>query len=482
MHTKILDGVRWMMVLAIVFVLVFSAVTPVQAAVIVEDDGDVAADEVINDDLIISAENININGTVNGLVIATGNLVNINGTINGDVIAAGSVIAVSEDAVITGNLFGGSSIINVAGEVDGSIAAGSTAMNIRDGASVGRNVYYGGFGLEIEPDAVVGSDVRVGAYQVIMNGSIGKQLNAGAEAIELGGTVGGDAKLEVGSPEEMTTPFNPFMFSFSFLPPEAQAQMPDMIDGGLRIADTADIKGELTYTSTYEQSETIDSQPMGGIVFQTPVPEVEEDKDPAVGPGVGAAGAFAQFAKWALKVVRNFVTLMILGALSFWLIPKLFRKTVAMVNAQPWPSAGWGVVSLIVGYAAAGLIGFVILMVGILVSILTLGGLSRAIFGVGFSSLALVFAVFQLMVTYGSKLVVSFLVGEKLLLSIGKKDDVKWIWALLVGVVIYVILRSVPILGWLVGLVATVFGLGGMFLLLRDRLQGRKKPDVAATE
>ena len=209
MYTKSLDVTRWVMVLAIVFVLAFSATTPVQAAVIIEDDGDVAADEVIDDDLIISAENVNINGTVNGFVLAAGNLVNINGTVNGDVIAAGSVINVSEDAVITGNLFAGSSIVNIAGQVDGSIASGSTAMNIRDGASVGRNVYYGGFGLEIEPDAVVGSDVRVGAYQVVMNGDIGKQLVAGAEAVELGGTVGGDAKLEVGSPEGAATPFKP---------------------------------------------------------------------------------------------------------------------------------------------------------------------------------------------------------------------------------------------------------------------------------
>ena len=479
MRTEKFIFARWAMVLAIVFMLVFSAVSPVEAAVVVEDDGVVAADEVIDDDLIISAENVEVNGTVNGLVIAAGNLVDINGTVNGDVIAVGTVITVAEDAVITGNLFSGGSVINVEGEVGGSVAGGSTAMNVREGASVGRNIYYGGFGFELEPETMVNSDVRVAAYQVVMDGMIGKELHAGAEAIEINGSVGGDATLEVGSPEE-APPFNPFAFSFSFLPPEAQAEMPEMLNAGLRISDSASIGGELVYTSPLDQASDIDAQPSGGIVFQTPVPEIEEgEEEPEiVGPRVGAAGAFAQFVKWVVKVLQNFVTLMILGALTFWLMPKLFRKAVTQVNTQPWPSAGWGFVALILGYIAAGLIGLIILMLGILVSVLTLGGLSKAVFGVGFSSLALVFAIFQLMVTYGSKLVVSFLVGEKLLTSIGKKDDVKWIWALLVGVIIYVILRAVPILGWIVGLIATVFGLGGIFLLIRDWLRSRKPAEV----
>jgi len=473
MHTKSFVLTRWMMVFAIVFVLVLSAATPVQAAVIIEDDGELAADEVIDDDLLISAENVMVDGTVNGMVIAAGNIVVINGTVNGDVIAVGSVISVTENAQISGNLFSGASIINVAGEIDGSVAGGSTALNVREGANIGRNIYYGGFGLELEPGTTVGSDVRVGAYQVVLDGSVGKEVHAGAEAVELSGSVGGDAVLEVGDPED-APPFNPFMFSFSFLPPEAQAEMPEMIDAGLRIADSAEIGGELTYTSRIDQTASIETQPEGGIVFMTPVPEVDEDGDTDISPGVGAAGALAQFGRWVLKVLRNFVTLMILGALCFWLLPNLFRKTVAKVTSQPWQSAGWGFLSLILGYIAAGFIAIVILMVGILISVLTLGGLSNAIFGVGFSSLALVFAVFQLLVTYGSKLVVSFLVGEKMLTSIGKKEDVKWIWALLVGVVIYVILRAVPFIGWLVGLVATVFGLGGMFLLLREWLRGRK--------
>jgi hypothetical protein len=38
----------------------------------------------------------------------------------------------------------------------------------------------------------------------------------------------------------------------------------------------------------------------------------------------------------------------------------------------------------------------------------------------------------------------------------------------LLGVVLYVLLRSIPVLGWLIGLLVTFVGLGAMWLLLRE--------------
>jgi len=464
----------------IAFLFLFSAVSPVEAAVIIEDDGTLDAGEVIDDDLILTGEKVVMNGTVNGMLLAMGAQNTINGIVNGDVITMGSIITIGKDAHISGNLFAGASIINVEGTIDGSIAAGSTAINLQNGARVGGNIYYGGYSLSLDKGATIGRDLRGAGYQMILNGDIAQDLHAGAAALEIGGTVGGNAKLNVEAPGT-AEPFNPMMFSFSFMPPEFRTEMPETIPPGLRISDTASIGGQLTYTSPEDQVSAIEAQPQGGIVFQTPVPESDADKQIGKKPvtGIGAAGAFTKFLSWFIKIVRNFFTLLILGALAFWLIPRVFRNTVDQLRSNTWRSAGWGFVTLIVGYAAVVVIALIIIVFGIIFSLITLGGLSRTIFGVGFSSLALAFTVFQFTVSYGGKLVAAFLVGDLVVKSMAKNKDVKWIWALLVGVIIYVILRAIPLVGWLLGFAATVFGMGAIFLLLRNKLT--KPTEIAET-
>jgi hypothetical protein len=87
------------------------------------------------------------------------------------------------------------------------------------------------------------------------------------------------------------------------------------------------------------------------------------------------------------------------------------------------PAAGWGLVTLLLGYAGAAAIALLILAVGIFLGVVTLGGLARAIFGVGFSGLGLVFAIFTLLVSYGSKLIVAYLGGR---LIVGQFSPQGW--------------------------------------------------------
>jgi hypothetical protein len=51
----------------------------------------IAADEVIDDDLIVSAQFVEVNGTVTGDVVATGTVVVINGAVEGSVPGGGPV-------------------------------------------------------------------------------------------------------------------------------------------------------------------------------------------------------------------------------------------------------------------------------------------------------------------------------------------------------------------------------------------------------
>ena len=121
---------------------------------------------------------------------------------------------------------------------------------------------------------------------------------------------------------------------------------------------------------------------------------------------------------------------------------------------------------LLVGLLGMGLAFFVILTVGILLGIISLGGLQNTIFGFGFSGLGLFSAAFWLMVNYGSKLLVASLIGSWLFRLLSKNYAGHVFWPLLAGVITYVILRSIPLLGFLFGILATLMGLGAAWLAL----------------
>ncbi len=138
-------------------------------------------------------------------------------------------------------------------------------------------------------------------------------------------------------------------------------------------------------------------------------------------------------------------------------------------------SAGYGALTIVIGYLAAIVAAGVILGVGLLVRVLTLGGLSKIVFGLGFSSLALVVTIFTLLVTYGSKLVVAYIAGEWIMNKVAPEAKGKSYWAMVIGVVLYVILAAIPYIGWLVALVATIIGIGSMWLVYRSWRKSRQK-------
>lgn len=445
--------------LVLFFVSMFVFVQPAQATVI-DDDGNLPAGETINDDLIIGANNVILDGTVNGTVIAAGNRVVINGTINGDLFMFGTDVILSESGKVSGNLFGGARYIEVRGEVGGSVFGGSAALLIGNNAKVGRNVYYGGYSLESMAGSTVKTDAFAGVYQAVLNGEIGRNFKAAAGAIEINGTIGGDAVLDVSSPagDESRRWFVTM-----------QPGLPPAIEPGLRISSDAVIAGDLVYTSPVEQSSTIQGRPAGEIIFQTPAP-AERGQKPSISQP--PRGFFAlPFVKTAFNLLRDLITLLLLGGVVLWLIPQFFQRTVDEANRQPLASTGIGLLGLLGGYVGAVLIGALILGVGLLFSLITLGGLSNAIFGIGFSGLAAVLAVFTLLVAYGSKLVASFWIGQLLMRQIAPQAQNPRLWALLIGVLIYVILRAIPIFGWLIGFLATLIGLGAIWFAFRSYRQ-----------
>ncbi len=438
----------------LVAAVVLGSARPVQAADI-RNTGVLNADETVDDDLILSGDQVRVDGTVNGMLIAGGRTVTLNGTINGDAVLFGEEVIVAESAVITGNLFSGARSITVNGRVDGSIAAGSASLVT--GAKVGRNIYYGGYSLETQAGNDVARGLYFGGYQAVLNGSIARELRAAAGAVELNGSVGGNALLRVGAPGQREPTY--------FLGPD-RFELPPSIEPGLRIGPEASIAGQLVYTSDTNQSQAIQAQPAGGVVYQTPTPDRRGTGQP--GPAAPARSG----RNWTVDFLRNFFTLLLLGVLAVWLFPKIAGRTSEIVRTRFAQSAAYGLLTVIVGYIAAFLAAVLIFGLGLLFTIVTLGGLSSAVFGLGFSGLGLAVAAFTLVVSYVSKLVVAYLIGELVLSGASPEMQGRRYVAITIGVLIYTALRAIPFLGWLIGLLATVVGVGAIWLYYRSRRAG----------
>ncbi len=395
----------------------------------------IGADEVVDDDLLVSAQRVVVDGVVNGDLFAVGSEVEVNGTVNGSLFIAGQSLVVN-------------------GQVNGSVYAGGMEVDLGPTAAVGRNLLFGGFSLAATRGSSVERDLYMGGYQARLNGEIGRDVTFSGGALEINGQVGGDVTASVDSPDGGPGPM--------IMGPG----MPALIPAGLRVGQDAEIEGDLNYTSPVDQASAIASQPGGQVAFATPVPG--EGAGPVAQPDPQFRLLFSVLG-WVFDRLRDFATLLVLGALAIWKLPGLLSQVTEKARALPLPSAGWGLLVTIVGYVGAAIVGLAILAVGVLFGIVTLGGLSQTVFGVGFSGLGLAFTVFSVLVAYGSKLIVSFLVGQWIVRRVLPNVRGGPWWALLIGVALYVFVRGIPLLGWLIGVIVTLVGLGAMWLVFRDR-------------
>jgi hypothetical protein len=65
--------------------------------------------------------------------------------------------------------------------------------------------------------------------------------------------------------------------------------------------------------------------------------------------------------------------------------------------------------------------------------------------------------------------IVAYLVGQLILERVAPRAAGQRLWSLLVGLVLYVLLASIPGLGWVIVVLVTALGLGATWLLYRER-------------
>lgn len=443
---------------------IFSMASVVQAAEFPEG-GSVPAGVSIDDDVFLNADSITMEGTINGTLIAGGQTVMISGTVYGDALLMGETVIVEKSAIIDGNLVVAAANVIIKGKITGSLFGGSATMDIGDNAVVARNLYYGGFSLTTTGTSEIGKDLFAGVYQGLMSGVITRDLNIAAAAVELNGSVGRNAKINVGDEKNAADSTDWMEYSPS------KKYFPEPVQPGIRISDSAQIGGKLTYISSNDQTTRLNSIATGGVVYQTPAPSDESWRSIQRNNSMPTV---EQGRRWGVaasvwNTLSGLITLLVLGALTIWLARKPFEKAMEVGFANPGMAFVYGFLALAVGFLAIVLVPIIFILTGIVVGFLSLGGLVFFWFGVIGVALLLAGSIYLFIVFTFSKLVAAYAFGKWILAMVFKSPTTSvWLF-LLVGVFAYIILRAIPVLGWLVALSATLYGTGVLWQTLTAR-------------
>lgn len=343
---------------------------------------------------------------------------------------ADDMVFVAKDQVINGNYYAAGKNIEIYGEINGDLYLAGEKIII-DSEKINGDVFIAGKNLTIKN--IVNGSVRAAGESLNIDGQVrdnvlffGQQLNLLDQA-KVGGHLsfwGSQASLT----GEVTGKVEGGMGLIA-LNGKVGQDVDVMLSGfgenqsGLQVTDSAVIGGALNYKALSEGKISEQAQIANGVNFSEvtkPVKNIDHS--------------------YFWKLIVRFFMLLVLGTVLVYLWPKFIDKAYLETKNKFWKSLLWGLAILILTPIAC-----VILM-------LTLIGLP----------LAFVILLLWLMGLYLAQVVVAWLFGSWLKEKLFK--DKKWsmMSIMAMGVVVYIIVGQIPVVGWLVILVGYLLAWGNV--------------------
>ncbi|MEZ4517680.1 MAG: hypothetical protein R3C44_12930 [Chloroflexota bacterium] len=436
MKIRQIPGSRLIGIVLALLVMAFMVPQTHAAEIRSDDTVVIEAGEVIDDDLIVAGETIRIEGTITGDLIAAGRTITMNGTVEGSAVLMGQSVYVN-------------------GDVDGSLYTAGYALEMGESAAIGRNAYFGGFSLNTMPGSQIDRSLYVGGYQLAHGGQIGDDLMLGAGAVEISGAVGGDVRGSVDYSETG--------FSYPVFP--GMGTVPTVAPG-LHIDPSADIGGQTQVDVNLRTSN--------------------ETGADGVAPQVTSTTSRFGLPSWFTDRLGEFIGLMLIGGLIIYFLPRFLPEVADTLQTRPLPSLGWGALLLFIALPVGIIAGIIlIILLTIIFGWLTFGEFVGAILGLtGGAFLFALFAALFIMYVI-AKIICGYMAGRFILTRFNVDPDSAGRWMevayLALGVLIYEVLRAIPVVGWLVALIVVMIGSGAIFAYwLNRRRQLEKLPQPEA--
>ena len=371
----------------------------------------------VDNDVILFGDDVTVAGDVNGDIFMLGRTLTISGTVEGSVFAIGE-------------------IVNTEGTLQGSQYVAAIRYELASEASIARNLYFLGVSLSAQPGSTIGRDLYAFTVGATMGGEIGRDVNAIIGPVEIFLFLSDQFGQGKFSPWSGTNPLRGNGLAALGASRAAASLLP------LHLLSAASSSAE-----AQTQAAAIDWSRLG---------------------------------EWGINLLKDFAVLLIIGVFFAWLAPQYLPRVARRTSVRPWLALGYGLVALITGFAATLLLAFLIVLVAFGLAYLGLGNLAFLLGAMGLFALGLAFFVFYLFVFYVSRLVIAYLGGKYILRWLAPKAAEGRFWPLLLGLVIYVLVVSIPYLGWAIAFIIVLLGSGA--IVLQAMSERRLSPELEQLE
>lgn len=420
--------------IALVLVILLSGV--VEARDIRQGDQCVLeADETIEGNLFVLCRTLVIDGTIEGNLIGAAVDAEINGTINGDVyLVAGQLVtrgSLGKDLHFIGP------VLNIQPETEFTDERADLMS-----ASLSTTV----------ATRLPGTIIDLG-YQLLIEGTVEDEVSFWGSALTIDGRVDGDVDATVGDPSFSASQLDGFL---------RQLFDVGVVNPGLRVTERGRVNGQLRYTGPVEGEidGTLANEPEFSRVVV--LPDLIQQDAPRV------------VSTYVTDVVREFLTLSIVGALGLLLMPHTLYAPIRNLQSRPVPSLSLGLITFILSFPVvfiAVLFSAFLLVVFFLLQLDGLVIIAGVVLGL---ANALVASVFYFVAIYFTRVVVALAVGRALIrMGLGETANhprITYLY-LIAGVALLAVLYSLPFIGWLLSTVSAFLGLGAILLIIRTQMR-----------
>jgi cytoskeletal protein CcmA (bactofilin family) len=284
--------------------------------------------------------------------------------------------------------------------------------NVRVNRMVGENLYAAGYDVDVE--APVGEDVVAAGYRIEIgpNASVSRDVLAAGRTVVVRGPVSGNVSIR-GRTVEIAGPIS------------GSARITAR---EIRFADGARIDGTLSYSSR----EPV-NVPANVIAPERVTASVTETETEDMRPWIAAAIVFS---------------LLMLGLMALFAF--VFRDrlagTRAVIAARPWRDLALGII------ATSALFGSILV-------------LAVSLIGIPLIPLVIVLTPFVIFAGY---LTTAHAIGAVLVKRARLLPGSGWaaFGAMLVGVLVLTLISAIPLLGWVIAVLAVIVGIGAWFALI----------------
>ncbi|MDY6784613.1 MAG: hypothetical protein SW833_19060 [Cyanobacteriota bacterium] len=403
----------------------------------------VTLDGTVQGNAFVAAEVITLNGTVEGDVYLAAEKITIDGTVEGDAVLAGRSIRI--DGTVEEDAIAFAQAVEIDGTVGDDVRLAGEVLRLNPRARIGDDAIATGYSIESQVGSIVKGNFNLSGARALLAGTVERNVVGALSSVALHGLIDGDATLTVGNDR----PFRP-----PFLPPSpiASAEIP----AGLTVANSTAIGGNFTYRVPPDAARVDEQAQFAGEVVREP------------GQGdrkwIQAESGLAI----AIASLQRFATLAALGIVLLQLKPHWLQILAQTVKGKAAASLGWGVLSG-AGVALVAIAITLLTAVAIFLLTFTFESLILPILGLG------ILANLALLVSFGSfigfvpPIVLSYLGGRAVLQNVkfvrAQKD---WV-ALCVGLVGFIAIAALPIVGTIFNGVAICLGLGALALWAKQQ-------------